>query len=226
MLFTWNLPVSSQTLSFSLYISLFPHIHVLKESLNLKIVSSLFSSLLQLDLSLAHSHMNISFSIIPFQLNHRGIHSFTFSPYNSVWLQPLLMPPLICIQSVVAFTYTGTVANPSPITFYPTFNESVSFISMCFTDLRAVTRYWWDCCTAAIHGYLDVSLFFLFNTDIITVVQYFFVSQLLFCVLYIYVLFFPILISLWSLREPPKPSSLYLRWQHSYSLLHLTSHSR
>lgn len=173
MLFTWNLPVSSQTLSFSLYISLFPHIHVLKESLNLKIVSSLFSSLLQLDLSLAHSHMNISFSIIPFQLNHRGIHSFMFSPYNSVWLQPLLMPPLICIQSVVAFTYTGTVANPSPITFYPTFNESVSFISMCFTDLRAVTRYWWDCCTAAIHGYLDVSLFFLFNTDIITVVQYF-----------------------------------------------------
>lgn len=121
-------------------------------------------------------------------------------------------------------TYTGTVANPSPITFYPTFNESVSFISVCFTDLRAVTGYWWDCCTAAIRGYLDVSLFFLFNTDIITVVQYFldhflWVSQLLFCVLYIYVLFFfPILISLWSLRELPKPSSLYLRWQHSYSL--------
>lgn len=71
-------------------------------------------------------------------------------------------------------TYTGTVANPSPVTFYPTFNESVSFISVCFTDLRAVTGYWWDCCTAAIRGYLDVSLFFLFNTDIITVVQYFF----------------------------------------------------
>lgn len=120
-------------------------------------------------------------------------------------------------------SYTGTVANPSPITFLPTFNESVSFISVCFTDLRPVTGYWWDCCTAAIHGYLDVSLFFLFNTDFITVVQYFlahllWVSQLLFCVLYIYVLFFPILISLWSLREPPKPSSLYLRWQHSYSL--------
>lgn len=71
-------------------------------------------------------------------------------------------------------TYTGTVANPSPVTFYPTFNESVSFVSVCFTDLRAVTGYWWDCCTAAIRGYLDVSLFFLFNTDIITVVQYFF----------------------------------------------------
>lgn len=61
-------------------------------------------------------------------------------------------------------TYTGTVANPSP----------VSFIAVCFTDLRAVTGYWWDCCTAAIRGYLDVCLFFLFNTDIITVVQYFF----------------------------------------------------
>lgn len=41
-------------------------------------------------------------------------------------------------------TYTGTVANPSPVTFYPTFNESVSLISVCFTDLRAVTGYWWD----------------------------------------------------------------------------------
>lgn len=65
-------------------LSLFPHLHVLKQSLKLKIVSSLFSSLLQLDLSSAHSHMNIHFSIIPFQLNHRGIHCFTFSPYNSV----------------------------------------------------------------------------------------------------------------------------------------------
>lgn len=156
----------------SIYISISPHT-CFKRKFKLENRFIPFFITTSIRLSLAHSHMNISFSIIPFQLNHRGIHSFTFSPYNSVWLQPLLMPPLICIQSVVAFTYTGTVANPSPITFYPTFNESVSFISMCFTDLRAVTGYWWDCCTAAIHGYLDVSLFFLFNTDIITVVQYF-----------------------------------------------------